>query len=72
MSNETAFIAINYLCNFLYRIFSKKVIVLLDEYDSPMLNFWFKHDIESLRCLASFIQSFSVQLLKKIHFSNGQ
>ena len=68
MSNETAFIAINYLCMFLYRIFSKKVIVLLDEYDSPMLNFWFKHDIESLRCLASFIQSFFCSTFKENPF----
>lgn len=36
MSNTTATNAINLLCGILFRKYGKKVIVLLDEYDTPM------------------------------------
>ena len=36
MSDETAQEAINNLSNYLYRYYGKKVIILLDEYDTPM------------------------------------
>ncbi len=36
MSESEATFAIHQLCNFLYRYYGKKVIVLLDEYDTPM------------------------------------
>lgn len=36
MSDTTATNAINHLCGILYRKYGKKVIVLLDEYDTPM------------------------------------
>lgn len=36
MSEVTATLAIYKMCDFLYRYYGKKVIVLLDEYDTPM------------------------------------
>ncbi len=36
MSESEATFAIHQMCNFLYRYYGKKVIVLLDEYDTPM------------------------------------
>lgn len=36
MDEPTASIALHNLCGFLYRYYGKKVIVLLDEYDTPM------------------------------------
>ena len=36
MDESTASLALNSLCEWLYRYYGKKVIVLLDEYDTPM------------------------------------
>ena len=36
MDDVVATMAIHYLCKFLYLYYGKKVIVLLDEYDTPM------------------------------------
>ena len=36
MDETTATIAIHYLADFMYRYYGKKVIILLDEYDTPM------------------------------------
>ena len=36
MDEQTATMAINKLCKFLYDYYGKKVIILLDEYDTPM------------------------------------
>lgn len=40
MDAEHATAALNRLCGFLYRYYNKKVIVLLDEYDTPMQEAW--------------------------------
>lgn len=36
MEEQTATLAIYKLCKFLYDYYRKKVIILLDEYDTPM------------------------------------
>ena len=36
MNEEDATMALHYLASFLYRYYGKKVIILLDEYDTPM------------------------------------
>ncbi len=36
MSNSDFSLALNRLCSYLYRYYNKKVIILLDEYDTPM------------------------------------
>ena len=36
MDESTASLALNSLCEWLYRYYGKKVIMLLDEYDTPM------------------------------------
>lgn len=36
MDDAVATMALHYLCNYLYQYYGKKVIVLLDEYDTPM------------------------------------
>lgn len=36
MSDDAAAVAINYLADYLSRYYGKKVIVLLDEYDTPL------------------------------------
>lgn len=40
MSDETAYAAINRLCIYLEKYYNKKVILLLDEYDTPMQEAW--------------------------------
>ncbi len=40
MSDGTAYVAINRLCMYLEKYFGKKVILLLDEYDTPMQEAW--------------------------------
>lgn len=40
MSDQTAYIAINRLCIYLEKYYGKKVILLLDEYDTPMQEAW--------------------------------
>ncbi len=40
MGDDTAYTAINELCGYLERCYNKKVIVLLDEYDTPMQESW--------------------------------
>lgn len=40
MSDETAVTAINRLGGYLERCYDKKVIILLDEYDTPMQEAW--------------------------------
>lgn len=40
MDDDTACTAINELCGYLERCYGKKVIVLLDEYDTPMQEAW--------------------------------
>ena len=42
MDDETAYSAINSLCIYLEKHYGKKVIVLLDEYDTPMQEAWLK------------------------------
>lgn len=42
MNDETAYSAINSLCIYLEKYYGKKVIVLLDEYDTPMQEAWLK------------------------------
>ena len=36
MSDDAAAIAINYMSDYLERYYGKKVIILLDEYDTPL------------------------------------
>lgn len=43
MDDATASIALHNLCGFLYRYYGKKVIVLLDEYDTPMQEAYVNH-----------------------------
>lgn len=40
MSDEIAFSALNNLCIYLEKYYSKNVIILLDEYDTPMQEAW--------------------------------
>jgi len=40
LSPEEAVPAISFVCKLLYRIYSRKIIILLDEYDTPMLEAW--------------------------------
>lgn len=40
MDDETAYTAINDLCAYLEKFYHKKTIILLDEYDTPMLEAW--------------------------------
>lgn len=40
MSDETFFVSINRLCIYLQKYYQKEVIVLLDEYDTPMQESW--------------------------------
>ena len=40
MGDDTAYTALNELCGYLERCYNKKVIVLLDEYDTPMQESW--------------------------------
>lgn len=40
MSDETAETALNSLCIYLEKYYGKKVIVILDEYDTPMQEAW--------------------------------
>ena len=40
MSDKTAHIAIRRLCGYLEKFYGKKVIILLDEYDTPMQESW--------------------------------
>ncbi len=40
MADDTAYTAINELCGYLEKCYNKKVIVLLDEYDTPMQESW--------------------------------
>jgi len=40
MDDETAFFAVNSLCIYLEKYYGKKVIILLDEYDTPMQEAW--------------------------------
>ena len=42
MNDSTAVVAINRLCGYLEKCHGKKVIVLLDEYDTPMQEAWLK------------------------------
>ena len=42
MSDTTMYTAINRLCHYLEKYYGKKVIVLLDEYDTPMQEAWAK------------------------------
>lgn len=55
MSDEMAYSAINQLCIYLERYYGKKVIVLLDEYDTPMQEAWLAGNwdvaVEFFRCL---------------------
>lgn len=55
VSNEMAYSAINQLCIYLERYYGKKVIVLLDEYDTPMQEAWLAGNwdvaVEFFRCL---------------------
>lgn len=36
MSDDVAAVAINYLADYMYRFFGKKVLIFLDEYDTPL------------------------------------
>lgn len=40
MSDEIFFVSINRLCTYLERYYKKDVIVLLDEYDTPVQESW--------------------------------
>ncbi|MCI8966883.1 MAG: AAA family ATPase [Lachnospiraceae bacterium] len=40
MDDATAYMAIRSLCNYLQKYYDKKVIILLDEYDTPMHEAW--------------------------------
>ena len=40
MDDKTAIISINRLCSYLERYYDEKVIVLLDEYDTPIQEAW--------------------------------
>ncbi len=55
MADETAFIAINRLCSYLKKYYGKDVILLLDEYDTPMQEAWLCKNWEGA---AAFFRSF--------------
>lgn len=55
MSNAIATDAINLLCGILYRKYGKKVIVLLDEYDTPMQEAYISGYWKEMSC---FIRNF--------------
>lgn len=40
MDDMTAYTALNRLCSYLYQYYHKNVIVMLDEYDTPMQEAW--------------------------------
>ncbi|MDE7275113.1 MAG: AAA family ATPase, partial [Lachnospiraceae bacterium] len=40
MTDRTAHVAIRRLCGYLEKVYGKKVIILLDEYDTPMQESW--------------------------------
>lgn len=55
MTDEIAAVSINYLCDYLSRYFGKKVLILLDEYDTPLqeayVNGYWEELSEFMRCL---------------------
>ncbi|MCD8370452.1 MAG: ATP-binding protein [Clostridiales bacterium] len=55
MDEVDATMALHRLCKFLYQYYGKKVIVLLDEYDTPMQEAWVNGYWDEL---ATFIRSF--------------
>ena len=55
MDDKTAYIAINRLCIYLEKYYGRKVIILLDEYDTPMQEAWLSGCWEET---AAFFRSF--------------
>ena len=55
MTDETSAVSINYLCDYLNRCFGKKVLIFLDEYDTPLqeayINGYWKELSEFMRGL---------------------
>lgn len=61
MSDRTAQMALRRLCGYLERYYGKKAIVLLDEYDTPMLEAWLSHFWDEI---ISFFKGFFVNTFK--------
>lgn len=66
MSDDAAAVAVNYMSDYLSRYYGKKVIILLDEYDTPLqeacvYGYWEE--------LTAFIRSLFNSTFKTSHFS---
>ena len=61
MDDETAQEALNNLSNYLSRYYGKKVIILLDEYDTPMQEAYVNGNLQDSQ------EAFLMQPLKQIH-----
>lgn len=51
-------IAIHQLCSFISKVLGKKPIILLDEYDTPMMGFWTNRDEDGWMKLMNFLKIF--------------
>ncbi len=61
MSDQTAQVALRRLCGYLERYYGKKVIVLLDEYDTPLQEAWVGHFWEEV---LAFFRGFFLNTFK--------
>ena len=68
MNDEVAFNAINKICMFINRVYNKNVIILLDEYDSPILNFLENRDDIGLTKVKAFLMNFFCSTFKENEF----
>ena len=65
MNNTIAFMAINFLSIFVEKAYDKKVIILLDEFDSPMLKFGFNNDDSITDRENGFLESFFISTFRE-------
>ncbi|KAK8880390.1 hypothetical protein M9Y10_003061 [Tritrichomonas musculus] len=68
MNDNIAVEAIHQICLLFYRIYNKKMIILLDEYDAPMIKFWEKSDEAGWQKLITFLGSFFCSTFKENEF----
>ena len=68
MNDDIAFKAIYKICMLFARIYNKKLIILLDEYDSPMIKFWVNRDDAGWEKLISFLKRFFCSTFKENDF----
>ncbi|KAK8839911.1 hypothetical protein M9Y10_031625 [Tritrichomonas musculus] len=68
MSDDIAFNAINKICMLFAKVYNKNVIILLDEYDAPMIKFWVNRDDAGWKKLITFLRSFFCSTFKENDF----